>query len=266
MRNGTILQVKGMGIPVQAPNGRNMEGYEVRWSSDPEVPLNAPAHVLIGHDEVKRFLELAVDRRFVDANLLTLTPVQVPVDVNCMSREQTLAAGINPDNWNVVRVALIISGNSTRGPVMDELEWVGTRDEYAEGNHMREAFMHAQHRGIKSPAIFPHTDSGHVLRAAEFITEFRAQYRPSLRASERMAKVLEANLAELDLSNIHPDRAKHYLLELQRATQNLREQQINNLEDIGMDDAMQMRRAQDDRDALAEAATPRRPKPGPTLN
>lgn len=264
MRNGTILQIKGMGIPVQAPSGRNMEGYEVRWSSDPEVPHDAPAHVLIGHDEVKRFLELAVDRRFVEANLITLTPVQVPEEVNAMSRSQTLKAGINPDNWNVVRVALIISGNSARGPVMDELEWVGTRDEYSQGNHMREAFLHAQHRGIKSPAIFPHTDSGHLLRAAEFMSEFRAQYRPSLRASERMAQVLEANLVNIDLQNIHPDRAKHYLLEIQRATQNLRDQRLHNLEDLGMADAMLKRRAQDDLDALPDTHAKR--STGPTLN
>jgi len=263
MRNGTILQIKGMGIPVQAPSGRNMDGYEVRWSSDPEVPQDAPAHVLIGHEEVKRFLELAVDARFVAANLITVTPVQVEDDRNSMSRPQTLLAGINPDNWNVVRVALIISGNSARGPVMDELEWVGTRDEYTQGNHMREAFLHAQHRGIKSPAIFPHTDTGHLLRAAEFMSEFRAQYRPSLRASERLAQVLEANLVSIDLTDIHPDRAKHYLIEIQRATQNLREQRMNNLEDMGMEDALLKRRAQDDLDTLPARA---KRNAGPTLN
>jgi hypothetical protein len=264
MRNGTILQIKGLGVPVQAPSGRNMDGYEVRWSSDPEVPNDAPAHVLIGHDEVKRFLELAVDRRFIEANLITLTPVQVEDETNSMDRSKTLLAGINPDNWNVVRVALIISGTSTRGPVMDQLEWVGTRPEYAQGNHMREAFLHAQHRGIKSPAIFPHTDSGHLQRAADFISEFRAQYRPSLRASERMAQVLEANLVNLDVANIHPDRAKHYLLEIQRATQNVREQRMNNMEDMGMADALLKRRAQDDLDALPVASAKR--NPGPTLN
>lgn len=264
MRNGTILQIKDMGVPVQAPSGRNMDGYEVRWSSDPEVPHDAPAHVLIGHEEVKRFLELAVDRRFIEANLITLTPVQVDDETNSIDRSKTLLAGINPDNWNVVRVALIISGNSARGPVMDQLEWVGTRSEYAQGNHMREAFLHAQHRGIKSPAIFPHTDSGHLQRAAEFMSEFRAQYRPSLRASERMAQVLEANLVNADLTNIHPDRAKHYLLEIQRATQNVREQRVNNMEDMGMADALLKRRAQDDLDALPTTSAKR--NPGPTLN
>lgn len=264
MRNGTILQIKGMGIPVQSASQQNLEGYEVRWSSDPQVHWDAPAHVLIGHDEVKRFLELAVDRRFVDANLLTMIPVQVADDVNSMSRAETIAAGVNPDNWNVVRVALIISGNSSLGPVMDELEWVGSRDEYAQGNHMREAFLHAQHRGIKSPAIFPHTDSGHLLRAAEFMSEFRSQFRPSLRASERMAKVLEANLVGLNLADIHPDRAKHYLLEIQRATQNLQEQRLYNLEEMGMADAMLKRRAQDELDSLPKASA-KRPA-GPTLN
>jgi len=264
MLNGTILQIKGMGIPVQSSSDRNMEGYEVRWSSDPQVHPDSPAHVLIGHDEVKRFLELAVDRRFIEANLLTVTPVQVADNTNSMSRTEALAAGINPDNWNVVRVALIISGSSTLGPVMDELEWVGTRDEYAQGNHMREAFLHAQYRGIKSPAIFPHTDSGHLLRAAAFMTEFRSQFRPSLRASERMAQALESSLVNIDLTDIHPDRAKHYLLEIQRATQNLREQRLHNLEDTGMADAMLQRQAQDDLDSLPKASA-KRPS-GPTLN
>ncbi|MCF6783715.1 hypothetical protein [Stutzerimonas stutzeri] len=264
MRNGTILQIKGMGIPVQSASDRNMEGYEVRWSSDPQVHPDSPAHVLIGHEEVKRFLELAVDRRFIEANLLTVTPVQVDDNVNSMSRSEALEAGINPDNWNVVRVALIISGSSSLGPVMDELEWVGTRDEYAQGSHMREAFLHAQHRGIKSPTIIPHTDSGHLLRAAEFMTEFRSQFRPSLRASERMAQVLESNLVNLDLANVHPDKAKHYLVEIQRATRNLREQKLLNLEEIGMVEAVLKRQAQDDLDSLPNAS-PKRSQ-GPTLN
>jgi hypothetical protein len=266
MRTGTILQIKGMGIPVQAPSERNMEGYEVRWSSDPEVPVDSPAHVLIGHDEVKRFLELAVDRRFIEANLITVTPVQVPQDSNSMSRADSIKFGINPDNWNTVRVALVISGNSARGPVMDDLEWVGTRDEYSQGDHMREAFIHAQQRGIKAPAIYPHTNPGHLLRAAEFMSNFREQYRPSLRATETMARVLEANLASLDVQSLHPDRAKHYLGEIQRATLNLRDQRLANIDEMGMADAMLRRHAQDDLQALGDQPQPPRTPRGQTLN
>lgn len=263
MRKGTILQVKGIGIPVQAPSKRNLDGYEIRWSSDPEVPADAPAHVLIGHDEVKRFLELAVDRRFVDSELLTLTPVDIPSDSNSMNRQESLKAGISADHWNVLRVALVISGNSALGPVMDELEWLGTREEYAQGNHMREALIHAQHRGIKSPAIIPHTDSGHLQRAAKFMMDFRSQYRPSLRASEHMARILEKTLAETDLAGIHPDRAKHYLSEIQRAVINFRDQRRQNLEDIGYEDAAVERYAPTE--AHESPAANRRPS-GPTLN
>lgn len=262
MRDGLILQIKGMGIPVQAPTERNQDGYEIRWSSDPEVPDDAPAHVLIGADEVKRFLELGVDRRFIDAKLINLTPVQVEDGCNSMTRAESLVAGINPDNWNTVRIAMVISGKSNRGPVMDEYEWVGTRDEYNQGTHMRETFLHAQHRGITSPAIFPSTNSGHLMRASQFMATFREQYRPSLRATETMARVLEANLVNLDVQALNPDRAKHYLGEIQRAVQNLRDQRLVNLEELGLRDAMSQRSSQDDLDSMP---SPRR-KPGPTLN
>lgn len=256
MRQGLIVQIKGLGVPVQSPSTRNQEGFEVRWSSDPEVPGDAPAHVLIGQDELQRFLELAVDRRFVVADLLTLTPVTVPEDSNALSRLESIEMGIHPDNWNTVRVALVISGNASRGPVMDEIEWVGTREEYTEGTHMREAFEHAIRRGIRSPSIFPHTESGHILRAAEFLTDFRRQMKPSLRASEMMTNVLEANLVGLDLTHINADRAKHYLQEIQRALVQVRRQRIHELDDTGRLEAEMKRRAQDDRSALDQSAAP----------
>lgn len=188
------------------------------------------------------------------------------MDRNSMSRADSLTFGINPDNWNTVRVALVISGNSSRGPVMDDLEWVGTRDEYSQGDHMREAFLHAQQRGIKAPAIYPHTNPGHLLRAAEFMTNFREQYRPSLRATETMARVLEANLSGLDVQSLHPDRAKHYLAEIQRAVTNLRDQRLANLDEMGIADAMLRRHAQDDLQALGQQQTPPRTSRGHTMN
>lgn len=265
MRNGIIIQIKGLGVPVQAPSQRNQEGYEIRWSSDPEVPENAPTHVLIGSTELQRFLELAVDRRFVVADLIQLTQVLVPDDRNSLTRIEAVAAGIHPDNWNTVRVALVISGNAARGPVMDEIEWIGTRDEYFEGTHLREAFDHAQRRGIKSPSIFPHTESGHILRAAEFLGEFRRQMKPSLRAAETMTHVLEENLCGLDLTNINPDRAAHYLREIQRAFIAHRDQQFMELEDTGRIEGQMKHKAKAELDELNEISTQRISK-GPRLH
>ena len=100
MRNGIIIQIKGLGVPVQAASNRNTDGYEVRWSSDPEVSTDSPTHVLIGQKELQLFVELAVDSRFVVADLMNLIHVQVPEGVNAVSRHQAIAAGVNPDNWD----------------------------------------------------------------------------------------------------------------------------------------------------------------------
>lgn len=225
MPNGLIVQVKGLGVPVQMLSERNHSGYEVRWSSDPEVPASADVHVLIGHDELQRFMGLAVDSRFMAADLITLTPVVVEDGCTSVSRQKAVQAGVNPESLNMLRVALVVSGNASLGSVMDEIEWIGSREEYAQGDHLREGRMHAMHRGIKAPSIFPHTESGPVLRAAEFISDFRRQMKPSLHATETLTRILETNLCELDLHSINPDRAVHYLREIQRAFIQHREQQ-----------------------------------------
>lgn len=240
MRNGIIIEIKGLGIPVQAHSTRNSQEMEVRWSSDPDIPVDAPAHVLIGHKELQRFVELAVDRRFAVADLMKLTPVELESGKNAISRTAAIAAGVNPDNWDLVRVALVISGNGTRGSVIDQIEWIGSREEHNEGGHLREAFAHAQRRGIKAPAIFTHgdRDCGHLLQAAEFINGFRRQLKPSLHAADVLTRALETNLCSLDLTRINPDRAAHYLREIQAAFIQSRNQRLMELDDTGrLDDS-----------------------------
>lgn len=240
MRNGIIIEIKGLGIPVQVHSLRNSQETEVRWSSDPDVPVDAPAHVLIGHKELQRFIELAVDRRFVVADLMKLTPVELESGKNTVSRNAAIAAGVSPDNWDLVRVALVISGNGARGSVADQIEWVGSREEHNEGGHLREAYAHAQRRGIKAPAIFTHADHdcGQILQAAEFFHEFRRQLKPSLHATDVLTRALETNLCSLDLARINPDRAAHYLREIQTAFIQSRNQRLMELEDSGrLDDA-----------------------------
>lgn len=263
MRKGTIIQIKGLGIPVQSPTDRNLEGYEVRWSSDPEVAVDAPAHVLIGHEALTRFIELAVDRRFLVADLMTVTPVTVPDNSNSLSRSLSEAAGINPDNWNTVRMAMVISGNGPRGAVMDEIEWVGSRDEFNEGAPLAEAYAHAKHRQIKMPSIHKHTESGHIMRAAHFFGEFRRQLKPSLRAAEMMARVLEQNLCSLDLTAINGDKATHYLMEIQRAFIQRREHAQIELAENGMVEWPVMVEAFNE---AHDTPTPSRPSRGPSFH
>jgi hypothetical protein len=222
-KKGMIIQVRGLGVPVQSPSDRNQDGYELRWSSDPEVPESAPAHVLIGQDELHRFVKLAVDPRFLEAKMLSLTPVEVPEGVNAMSRADTVAAGVNPDNWDVVRFAFVIGGNTSHGPVLDTIEWVGTREEYAEGGHMNEAFEHARNRDIKNPTITPHTERSGLMQAAHFINEFIRQMKPSLRVADMLAKHLEEAICNSDFTGINADRAHHFLFEIQNAFQQRRE-------------------------------------------
>lgn len=226
MRHGIIIQVKGLGIPVQAPSNRHESGFELRWSSDPDVPSDAPGHVLIGSKEVTRFLQLGVDRQFTDAKLLTLTTISVADDTQAVSRADLIAAGVHADNWETVRVGLVISGDAAKGPVMDNVEWLGTRDEYAEGKHMAEAYQHALRRGIRSPAIFANAESVQVLRAADRLRTFQQQMKPALRSAQAMSEALEAAVIGIDTDTLTGERAIHYLRQLQDAFVNNRREQL----------------------------------------
>jgi len=222
MQNHTTVQVKGLGVPVQSPNNKISEGFELRWSSDPDVPANARVHLFSSKKEIDRFLRLAIDERFLKSDLITIIPVSAPDGTNSLSREEAIRAGIHPDNWDLIRVALVISGNNERGPVMDEIEWVGSREQHNEGVHMQEAFEHANRRKITQPAIFQHNQCGHLLRAAEFMSMFQRKMKPTLNAAIRMDEALEERLLMLDTSKINGDSAIHYLHQLQQAVANLK--------------------------------------------
>lgn len=216
MKNQVIIQVAGLGVPLRHPTKNLTAGYEWRWSSDPDVSPDSPVHVLGSQKEVERFVQLAVDKRFLDANMLEIIPV-VADDSNTVTREMAIAAGAEPENWNIIRVALVISGNSKRGPIMDEIEWAGGRDEYAEGQHMMESHEHAKRRGISHPSIFHQNESGHIMRAANFLEEHYRQMRPSLRAAQEFSKAMERALLNLDVENINGERAKLYLQQFRDA-------------------------------------------------
>lgn len=217
MKNQTIIQVSGLGVPVQAPSSRIQEGFEVRWSSDPYVPADAPVHVLDSEKALRRFIQLAVDQRFVKADLITIVPVQLKEGANSLTREEAIEVGIHPDNWDLVRVAMVISGNNNRGPVTDQIEWSGTREDHRSGAHFREAYERAQTLKIRHPAIFDQKQSGYVQQAADFMHVFNRQMMPSLRAAEQMEKFLEQAILGLDVDTLNGDTALHYLRQFQQS-------------------------------------------------
>lgn len=225
-----IFQVDGLGVPVQMASSRNADGYEVRWSSDPDIALTSPVHALIGDKALQRFLSLSIDARFRDANLIRLVPVKLTAQHMAewqsnpsktavgISPADAVRQGVDPGAWDYVRVALVVSGNTQQGPRMDEIEWYGTREEHNEGMHLREAYEHCKAHRISAPTIFHHNHSDEIYKAADFLTAFQRQLKPSLRAAHEMSEALEEYLLKLDVDKIHPDRALKYLEDLQKAT------------------------------------------------
>jgi hypothetical protein len=265
MRNGIILQVQGLGVPVQMDSDRVEAGFVVGWSSDVDCPTDAPAHVLIGSKEVDRFLRMAVDPRFQQAGLIQVIAVEVGDEQTAISRQDCIHKyQISPDNWNSVRTALVIAGNSPKGPVMDTMEWIGTRQEYAEGAHMREAFQHASTRGMKAVTLYTQQEGGHILNAADFIHGFRRQMKPSLRYAELLRQQIESAVIDMDCNQIHGERAVHVLRQIQNAFRHEQEQQLCELQDLGMDTAKFQRTAQE---VVEELDSPNARKPrGPSLH
>lgn len=222
MRNQTFVQVEGLGVPVQVPTNRTAQGYEIRWSSDPQAPIDARVHLLNSERELTNFLKLAVDPRFLKADLLKMMPVRIDDDRKSLTRAEAEKAGADPDCWNLVRVALVISGTSPRGPAIDEIEWVGTRDEHQEGVHLREAYEHARNRNISHPVFFLHNESGPIQRAADFMAEFNRQMNPALRAAETLNQAHQEAVINMDIDNLNGDRAIHYLRQFQESLINLK--------------------------------------------
>lgn len=229
-KTAVIFQVEGLGVPVQMPSNRNADGYEVRWSSDPDVPLNAPVHALIGEKSLQRFLSLSIDKRFRDANLISLVPVKLSsqhlalwqsnptITAVGIAPDEAIRSGVSPSAWEYVRVALVVSGTTPQGPRMDEIEWYGTREEHNEGMHLREAYEHCKAHRISAPTIFHHNHSEEVFNASDFFSAFQRQLKPSLRAAHEMSEALEQYLLKLDVDKIAPERALKYLEDLQKAT------------------------------------------------
>ena len=217
MNNALILEVDSLGTPVHHPNPNAQTGYEWRWSSDPEVSIDAPVHVFNSQKELQRFIQLAVQRQFLDAEKMKIIPITQSGKTNSITRQDAIAVGANPDNWNTIRLVIAVSGKSSRGPMIDALQWCGPRDDYNDGLHMQEGYLHAKAREWTDPHIYTPKEASRVRVAASVIAQHEQQMRPELRAAQEMARALETAVMNLDLSTVNPERAMAYLSQLKDA-------------------------------------------------
>lgn len=222
MRQPIVLQVQGLGIPVVISDASAKT--ELRWSSDPDIKADAPAYLFHDSTEIHQFLTFAVDKRFINENLLLPIRVDAPHGATALARVEAEAQGVDAQNWDLVRVGLIINGNSNKGPVSDALEWVGDREEYADSRHMLEAYQHAKHRGITNPIIVTHNEAHQTLAAAEFMTVFHHSIKPQLMNAHQVLDRITSELLALDVDGINPDRAVNILKQVKDALGDAHEQ------------------------------------------
>lgn len=222
MRQPIVLQVQGLGIPVVVSG--DSAKTDLRWSSDPDTNADAPAYLFHDSKEIQQFLTFAVDERFINQNMLMPIRVIAPEGASSLPREEAEAQGVDAQNWELVRVGLIISGNSNKGPVSDALEWVGDREEYAENKHLLEAYQHAKYRGITNPIIVPHNEAHQTLEAAEFMTVFHHSIKPQLMNAHHVLNRLTSELSGLEVDSLNPDRAVSILRQIKNAFDDAHEQ------------------------------------------
>ena len=221
MRQPVILQVNGLGVPVIVSGPSDIP--DLRWSSDPDISADAPAYLFRESTDIRNFLTHGIDKRFISESSLETIRVEAPDSAICISRDDAIRFGADNSSWDMVRVGMIISGNSSSGPVSDALECVCHREEYEQGAHMMEAFQYARKHEISNPIIIPHNESGRTLNAAEFMTNFHKTIKPQLLNAHQVLNRLSGELMALDLDAINPDRAHHILRQVQSA---IAEQQL----------------------------------------
>lgn len=228
-----ILQIEGLGIPVliDTPN----EEPELRWSSDPDISADSPAYIFRDSAEIERFLNFAVNKRYINESCLSPIRVTAPVNAVTLSRAECEEQGIDPVNWDIVRVGLIISGNSSHGPVSDSLEWAGQRSDFLQDTHLQDAFKHAIVRKITAPQIVTHIESRQTLDAAEFMTGFQHSIKPQLLNSSQVLERLWGDLAVTDLDSINPDRAIGMLRQIKAAVEDNHTQENRMRKGLGME-------------------------------
>lgn len=217
MKNGMIIEIKNLGVPVQHPTKDNSAGHVIRWSSDPEVAEDAPAHIVIGSVEFNRFVKLAVPEEFINNAAMTIHPVEVESGQTTMSRHDAVHAGASNESWDNVRTMLVIIGKVRAQPQAFTREWYGSRDDYFAKEHIIAGAEFAKTKGIDQPVIFTDDDISKLLNSATSAQKHLLTMNPALRTTKLMNEVLQRGLAGIDTENIHPDRAMHILAEIKDA-------------------------------------------------
>ncbi|MDZ5605179.1 hypothetical protein SJI00_20620 [Pseudomonas sp. RP23018S] len=271
MRQPIVLQVEGLGVPVvsNAPSAN----IEMRWSSDPDISADAPAYLFRDANEVTNFLSFAVDKRFINQHLLTTFRVEANDDARWLPRAEAEVQGVGALNWDLVRVGLIISGNSKEGPVSDALEWVGQREEYQDYGYMRAAFEYASSHKISGPTIVTHNEARQTLAAAEYMTNFHQSIKPQAMIAHQVLDRITAELHSMDLEVMSADRAKSTLVKVKAALIDAHEQENQLRESLGMEaksyadlSAEQNKRQPNtDHEQAASLDIRLEPEPGPEL-
>lgn len=217
MKNGMIIEIKNLGVPVQHPSKDNPAGSVLRWSSDPEVSPFARAHVIIGNAEFQRFIKLAVPEEFINNAAMIIHPVLVEDDCNSVSRDEAIDAGANINSWLNVRTLMVIIGKNKTQPEAFTKEWYGSRDDYFAKQHIIDAAHFAKLKEISTPVIFTDDDVSKLLNASNAAHHHLLTMNPALRTTKLMTEVLERSLSKIDTDNMHPDRAMHILNEIKDA-------------------------------------------------
>lgn len=217
MKNGMIIEVKNLGVPVQHPSKDNPSGSVLRWSSDPEVSPFARAHVIIGHAEFQRFTKLAIPEEFINKAAMTIHPILVEDGATSVSRDEAIDAGAHIESWLNVRTLLVIVGKNKAQPEAITKEWYGSRDDFFANQHILDGAKFATIKDISAPVIFTDNDVSKILNASSDAHHHLLTMNPALRTAKLMTEVLERSLANLDLDNINPDRAMHILNEIKES-------------------------------------------------
>lgn len=268
MRQPIVLQVEGLGVPVviSGPTAK----VELRWSSDPDISADAPVYLFRDSNEVSQFLSYALDKRFMNKNLLQLIRVEADPAAQSLPRAEAEAQGVSPLNWDLVRAGLIISGNSNQGPKNDALEWLGTREDYSSHDHLRSAFEYATRHSITAPIIVTHNEAAQTLAAAEYMTNFHHSIKPQSMIAQQVMDQLTSELYSMDLPAMAPDRAKNVLIQVRSALIDVHDQ-VNQLrESLGLETrplsettVLQTRRPITDVDQAPEPEIRPEPEPSP---
>lgn len=200
---GIIIEIDGLGVLVRHPNPQLRDGIEVRWSADPEVSANAPAHVLKNLEEVVAFFRTcAVPKHLLCREKMHVISVPFPKGEPSLSRKDCLAAGAKPSSWDMVRTPLCLIGKSLNGPQVLWHLWQGSRSDHQNLQHLSDGLQIAQSKGIAPALVLADQDLKKMELATRSLSSFRDEMHPAQRVarialSHLHQKILTSNLSQM---------------------------------------------------------------------